>query len=76
VPIIKFSVDIWASIHQTASVVRLDGPAMPAEYLVPLLIGALGHSLLFAGLVFTGIRGDVHGRRADALMMRKLQAAE
>ncbi|MEM7766986.1 MAG: heme ABC transporter permease CcmC [Pseudomonadota bacterium] len=76
VPIIKFSVDIWASIHQTASVVRLDGPSMPAEYLVPLLIAALGHSLLFTGLLFTGMRADVHTRRADALVMRRLQAAE
>ncbi|MEO1568363.1 MAG: heme ABC transporter permease CcmC [Pseudomonadota bacterium] len=76
VPIIKFSVDIWASIHQTASVVRLDGPAMPAEYLVPLLVGALGHSFLLTALVFTGMRADVRGRKADALVMRRLQAAE
>lgn len=76
VPIIKFSVDIWASIHQTASVVRLDGPSMPAEYLVPLLLGALGHLLLLTALVFTGMRGEIHGRKADALVMRRLQAAE
>jgi len=75
VPIIKFSVDIWASIHQTASVIRLDGPAMPAEYLVPLLLGALGHTFLTAALVFTGMRADVRIRRADALLMRRLQAA-
>ena len=43
VPLIKFSVDIWASIHQSASVIRMDGPAMPAVYLTPLLVGALGH---------------------------------
>ncbi len=75
VPVIKFSVDIWASLHQTASVLRLDGPAMPAEYLVPLLVGALGHTLLFAGLVMTSMRAEILRRRADRLLARRLSGA-
>ena len=71
VPVIKFSVDIWASLHQTASVIRMDGPAMPAEYLVPLLVGALGHTLLMTALVFTAMRTDVITRRANALILRQ-----
>lgn len=71
VPIIKFSVDIWASLHQPASVIRMDGPAMPAEYLVPLLVGALGHTLLLTALVFTAMRTDVMTRRANALLLRQ-----
>ncbi|MEM9740290.1 MAG: heme ABC transporter permease CcmC [Pseudomonadota bacterium] len=71
VPIIKFSVDIWASLHQPASVVRLDGPTMDPSYLYPLLIGALGHTLLMTALVFTGMRTDVMTRRADALLLRQ-----
>lgn len=75
VPIIKFSVDLWASLHQDASVLRLDGPAMPAEYLVPLLAGALGHSLLFGALVLVAMRSEVRFRRAEALVMRRMSAA-
>lgn len=75
VPVIKFSVDIWASLHQTASVIRLDGPAMPAEYLVPLLVGALGHTLLFSGLVMTSMRAEILRRRADRLLAQRLSGA-
>ncbi|MEO0713900.1 MAG: heme ABC transporter permease CcmC [Pseudomonadota bacterium] len=75
VPLIKFSVDIWASLHQDASVLRLDGPAMPAEYLVPLLLGALGHSLLFGALVLVSMRAEVRARRTDAIIMRRMAAA-
>lgn len=71
VPVIKFSVDIWASIHQPASVVRFDGPTMSAAYLTPLLIAALGHLLLFTALTFTAMRADVHERRGRALLMRQ-----
>lgn len=45
-PIIKFSVDWWDSLHQTASVVTTDGPKMPASMLWPLLIMALGYVAL------------------------------
>ncbi len=74
VPIIKFSVDIWASLHQPASVVRLDGPTMDPSYLYPLLIGALGHTLLMTALTFTGMRTDVMTRRANALLLRQATA--
>ena len=48
IPLIKFSVDWFTSLHQDASVIRAGGPAMSPEYLNPLLLGALGHTLLFA----------------------------
>ncbi len=71
VPIIKFSVDIWASLHQGPSVIRAGGPAMPAEYLVPLLLGALGHALLLVALTFTAMRTDIMNRRANALLLKR-----
>jgi heme exporter protein C len=75
VPLIKFSVDIWASIHQGPSVLRADGPAMPAVYLTPLLIGALGHMIFFAGLTMVLMRAEVWQRRSDVLIARKLAGA-
>ena len=38
VPIIKYSVDWWNTLHQPASVVRLDGPAIHPDMLWPLFI--------------------------------------
>lgn len=72
VPLIKFSVDIWASIHQGPSVIRADGPAMPAVYLTPLMIGALGHLIFFAALTMILMRAEVWQRRGDVLVARKL----
>ena len=72
VPLIRVSVDIWASIHQGPSVIRAEGPAMDWIYLQPLLIGFLGQSLIVAALIFTLMRAEVFGQQADALMARRL----
>ena len=40
-PIIKFSVDWWNTLHQPASVIRLGGPAIHPAILTPLLVMAL-----------------------------------
>lgn len=74
VPIIKFSVDLWASLHQDASVIRLDGPSMSADYLAPLLMGALGHTFLFGALVLVAMRAEVRMRRAQAIIMKRMTA--
>ncbi|MEO1042408.1 MAG: heme ABC transporter permease [Pseudomonadota bacterium] len=50
-PIIKFSVDWWDSLHQKATVIREGGPAMPGSMLIPLMLMAFGYIALF-GFVF------------------------
>lgn len=65
-PIIKFSVDFWETLHQKASVIRADGPAMPAEMLWPLLIMALGYTALFAFFVLIRMHTVIAERRAAA----------
>ncbi|MGE0501068.1 MAG: heme ABC transporter permease [Rhizobiaceae bacterium] len=71
-PIIKFSVDWWNTLHQPASVFRLDGPTIHASLLWPLLISALGFTLLFFALHLTAIRTEIWRRRIMA--MRRLAA--
>jgi len=46
-PIIKFSVDWWNTLHQPASVMRLGGPTLNRAFLIPLLVMAVAFSLLF-----------------------------
>ena len=72
VPVIHFSVEWWSSLHQGASVLRADGPAMPPVYLTPLLLMALGYSLLFGALWLVRIRAELWRRKARTL---SLQAA-
>lgn len=72
IPIIKFSVDWWNTLHQPASVIRLDGPTIHPSMLWPLLICALGFSLLFFTLHLMAIRTEIWRRRVNA--MRRISA--
>ena len=71
IPIIKFSVDWWNSLHQTASVMRLDGPTIHPSMLWPLLAMAVAYTALFAWLVFTGMRATLIRQRLEARSARK-----
>ena len=73
-PIIKFSVDWWNTLHQPASVLRAGGPAMPAVYLQPLLTMALAFLLLFLALHLKGMRNGLAERRI--LRLERLKAFE
>ena len=72
IPIIKFSVDIWNTLHQPASVIRLDGPTIHPTMLWPLLVCAIGFSLLFFALHLSAMRNEVRSRRIAS--MRRLAA--
>ncbi|HWA48956.1 MAG TPA: heme ABC transporter permease [Dongiaceae bacterium] len=50
-PIIKFSVDWWNTLHQPASLMRMDGPSIDPAMLWPLLVMAIGFQLLFFALL-------------------------
>lgn len=67
VPIIKFSVDWWNSLHQSASVIRPDGPTIHPEMLTPLLLMGLAYMLLFAALLFISMRAEIAERRIARL---------
>jgi heme exporter protein C len=78
IPIVKFSVDWWNTLHQPASVTRINAPGMHVDMLYPLLTCALGFTLLFAVVVLARTRAAVMERRVRALetaRARKLDAA-
>ncbi|MEM6649352.1 MAG: heme ABC transporter permease CcmC [Pseudomonadota bacterium] len=64
-PIIKFSVDWWDSLHQKAAVLREGGPSMPASMLWPLLLMALGYMALSVFYILLRVRTDLHKRHKD-----------
>jgi len=67
IPIIKFSVNWWSTLHQPASVLRMGKPALDASFLYPLLIMALAYSVLFFTLHFMNMRNEILRRRVRAL---------
>src|SRR2546429_273740 len=75
-PIIKFSVDWWNTLHQPASVMRLAGPAIHPTILVPLLVMALAFVLLFLTLHVAAMRNEILRRRVRMLMLMQAQAAQ
>jgi len=72
-PIIKFSVDWWNTLHQPASVFRAGGPTIHPTMLWPLLTMAIGMTLLFITLHLMATRNEVLRRR---LRRRAILAAE
>jgi heme exporter protein C len=74
IPIVKFSVDWWSTLHQPASVFRMDGPTIHESMLWPLLVMGLGAFLLFATLMVIRMRTELIERRVRRLQL--LAAAE
>jgi heme exporter protein C len=71
VPIVKFSVNWWNSLHQDASVFRLDGPAIAPSMLWPLLVMGLAYTFLFLALHLVAMRGEIAARK-----LRQIRIAE
>src|SRR6266446_5881072 len=73
IPIIKFSVDWWNTLHQPTSVLRLGGSTIHPAILVPLIVMAIAFTLLFLTLNLAAMRNEIMRRRVRSMMM--LQAA-
>jgi len=67
VPIVKFSVDWWNTLHQPASVFRVDGPTIHPSILYPLLVMALAFTLVGVALHVAGMRTEILRRRVRTL---------
>jgi heme exporter protein C len=77
IPIIKFSVDWWNTLHQPASVMRIEGSAIHPSLLIPLLVMALAFTSLFIWLHLKAMRAEILQRRVEAMtMLRVSHAAE
>ncbi len=66
-PIIKFSVDWWNTMHQPASVLTLEGPKIHPDILWPLLIAALGAKGYYVWLLTVRVRAEILKRQARIL---------
>jgi heme exporter protein C len=76
IPIIKFSVDWWNTLHQPASVFRAGGSTISGSMLWPLLVMAVGASALFLTLHFMALRNEILRRRIARLTRLTVRAGE
>lgn len=67
VPIIKFSVDWWNSLHQPASVLRADGPTIDGSMLLPLALMGLAYTLGYGALFLASVRNLLLAKRIERL---------
>jgi heme exporter protein C len=74
-PVIKFSVDWWNTLHQPASVFRLGGPAIDLSLLIPLAEMAVAFTLLFVTLHLAAMRNEILRRRVRTLMLARAERA-
>jgi heme exporter protein C len=75
IPIIKFSVDWWNTLHQPASVFRVDGPTIDPALLTPLFVMAAGFTALFVLLHLVAMRAEILRRRVRALEQTQVAQA-
>ena len=74
-PIIKFSVDWWNTLHQPASVSRLGAPAIDPAFLTPLLLMAAAFTAFFVTMLLVRTRTEVVARKVRALRLVNTAAA-
>jgi heme exporter protein C len=75
IPIIKFSVDWWNTLHQGASVLRLGGSRLDISFLVPLIAMVIAFTLLFITLHVAAMRNEIMRRRIRTMLMMQAETA-
>ena len=75
IPIIKFSVDWWNTLHQPASVLRLGGSTIHPTILVPLIVMIVAFTLLFLTLHLAAMRNEIVRRRLRTMLLMQADAA-
>jgi heme exporter protein C len=63
VPIVKFSVNWWNSLHQPASIIKMGGPSIASSMLWPLLTMMAAYGFLFLALHLTSMRSEIAARK-------------
>jgi heme exporter protein C len=76
IPIIKYSVEWWLTLHQGATFKLTEKPAMPASMWLPLLLNVLGFYALFASVLLGAVRNEVLARERRTQWVRDVVAEQ
>lgn len=76
IPIIKFSVNWWNTLHQGATLKLTEKPSMASEMLWPLLLSILGFYLFFTLVMVLRLRVEILNRECRTRWVRELLMAK
>jgi heme exporter protein C len=71
IPIIKYSVDWWLTLHQPATFRLTEAPTMPPEMWIPLAINALGIYCFFGANLVGRLRVEILERERGTAWVRE-----
>lgn len=69
IPIVKFSVDWWNTLHQPATISKVDTPSMHASMIAPLLLMVVGFTAYYFMVLILRVRGEIAARRIRNLRL-------
>ncbi len=72
IPIIKFSVDWWNTLHQPASVIKMGGPSIDASMLWPLLLMTVAYTTYYLWVLLIRIRAEIIGNKIRIARMKQV----
>ena len=73
VPIIKFSVDWWNTLHQPASVIKMGGPSIHTAMLIPLVVMALGFTAFYVTVLILRMRAEIVAAKLRVLQLAQVE---
>ncbi|HED35033.1 MAG TPA: heme ABC transporter permease [Gammaproteobacteria bacterium] len=76
IPIIHYSVEWWSTLHQGATVTKIDKPSIHISMLIPLLLMAVSFKLFYAGSVLMRARGEILKREQNTRWVKEVVAQE
>jgi heme exporter protein C len=76
IPIVKYSVEWWSTLHQGPSVFRMGGPTIDPSMLRPLLVMAVAFTLFGLALHLAGMRTEILRRRVRSLTLLQAERLE
>ena len=76
IPWLGIELPSWNTLHQPSSVLRSDGPKIHSSILIPLLVNALGFTLMFVAMHLKAMRNEVMRRRVKALTVAEVVRAQ
>ncbi len=75
IPVIKWSVDWWNTLHQPASVIKMGGPAIDGSMLLPLLLMALAFQTYYFVVLILRARAEIATAKIHTIRMAQVHAA-
>ena len=69
-PIIKFSVDWWHTLHQPSSILKFDGPSIDNQMLIPLSFMIIGFGLFSLYLIIINVKTKLIEKKCEALILK------